>query len=101
MKRSFCASGKGYVPSCSIGFCVARTKNGSSNFSVWPPTVTECSCIASSSAASAFGGDAAVSVHEKRGGCFVVDGIAARDGGGFSAGGCARRHGVSDGELRL
>ena len=29
MKRSSCASGSGYVPSCSIGFCVASTKNGS------------------------------------------------------------------------
>ena len=27
-KRSSCASGSGYVPSSSIGFCVARTKNG-------------------------------------------------------------------------
>jgi hypothetical protein len=25
MKRSFCASGRGYVPSYSIGFCVAKT----------------------------------------------------------------------------
>ena len=30
MKRSSCASGSGYVPSCSIGFCVAKTKNGGS-----------------------------------------------------------------------
>ena len=29
MKRSSCASGSGYVPSCSIGFCVASTRNGS------------------------------------------------------------------------
>ena len=29
MKRSSWASGSGYVPSCSIGFCVASTKNGS------------------------------------------------------------------------
>ena len=27
-KRSNCASGSGYVPSSSIGFCVASTKNG-------------------------------------------------------------------------
>src|SRR5665811_2096904 len=27
MKRSSCASGSGYVPSCSMGFCVAKTKN--------------------------------------------------------------------------
>ena len=29
MKRSTCASGSGYVPSDSIGFCVAMTRNGS------------------------------------------------------------------------
>ena len=29
MKRSTCASGSGYVPSWSIGFCVASTRNGS------------------------------------------------------------------------
>ncbi len=29
-KRSSCASGSGYVPSISSGFCVARTTNGSS-----------------------------------------------------------------------
>src|ERR1700685_3569096 len=28
-KRSRCASGSGYGPSCSMGFCVASTKNGS------------------------------------------------------------------------
>lgn len=28
MKRSSCASGSGYVPSYSIGFCVAITMNG-------------------------------------------------------------------------
>ena len=28
MKRSTCASGSGYVPSDSIGFCVASTRNG-------------------------------------------------------------------------
>jgi len=28
-KRSSCASGSGYVPSVSIGFCVAITQNGS------------------------------------------------------------------------
>ncbi len=32
MKRSTCASGSGYVPSCSIGFCVAKTRNGSFQF---------------------------------------------------------------------
>ena len=28
MNRSTCASGSGYVPSASIGFSVARTRNG-------------------------------------------------------------------------
>ena len=28
MKRSTCASGSGYVPSCSIGFSVASTRKG-------------------------------------------------------------------------
>ena len=37
MKRSSWASGSGYVPSCSIGFCVASTKNGS---------VSRCRCAA-------------------------------------------------------
>ncbi len=36
MKRSSCASGSGYVPSCSIGFCVASTKNGSGSWYVVP-----------------------------------------------------------------
>ena len=47
---SICASGNGYVPSCSIGFCVASTKNGSFSFLDSPITVTVCSCIASSNA---------------------------------------------------
>ena len=46
MKRSSCASGSGYVPSCSIGFCVARTKNGCASWYGLPPTVTCCSCMA-------------------------------------------------------
>ena len=56
MKRSSCASGSGYVPSCSIGFCVASTKNGFGNSYVRPATVTLRSCIACSSAACVFGG---------------------------------------------
>src|SRR5229473_2098001 len=56
MKRSSCASGKGYVPSCSMGFCVAKTRNGSSNGYVRPPAVTRCSCMAWSSAACVLGG---------------------------------------------
>ena len=47
---SSAASGSGYVPSCSMGFCVAITKNGSSSRIVRPPALTECSSIASSSA---------------------------------------------------
>ena len=31
MNRSRCASGRGYVPSISIGFCVATTIKGSSS----------------------------------------------------------------------
>ncbi len=56
MKRSSCASGSGYVPSCSIGFCVASTKNGDGSGCRRPPAVTCRSCIASSSAACVFGG---------------------------------------------
>ena len=56
MKRSTCASGSGYVPSCSIGFCVASTRNGSSSVYVVPPIVTCFSCIASSSAACTLAG---------------------------------------------
>src|SRR5690349_1329365 len=56
MKRSSCASGRGYVPSCSIGFCVASTKKGSGSTCVVPAAVTACSCIACSSAAWVFGG---------------------------------------------
>ena len=39
-----------------MGFCVAKTKNGSSNLYVLPPAVTWCSCIASRSAAWVLGG---------------------------------------------
>src|SRR5213595_3573238 len=56
MKRSSCASGRGYVPSCSIGFWVASTKNGAGRGWVWPAAVTWCSCIAWSSAAWVLGG---------------------------------------------
>src|SRR3989475_4875119 len=56
MKRSSCASGRGYVPSCSIGFCVASTKNGAGKGWVCPAAVTWCSCIAWSSAAWVLGG---------------------------------------------
>ena len=56
MNRSSCASGSGYVPSCSIGFCVASTNNGRSRSKRTPFTVTWYSCIASSSAAWVLGG---------------------------------------------
>ena len=56
MKRSICASGKGYVPSDSIGFCVAMTRNGSGTPCVWSPIVTWCSCMTSSSADCTFAG---------------------------------------------
>src|ERR1035437_2262712 len=56
MKRSSWASGSEYVPSCSMGFCVASTKNGSGSLYVLPAAVRRCSCIASSSAACVFGG---------------------------------------------
>ncbi len=56
MKRSICASGSGYVPSDSIGFCVASTRNGSGTGCVVSPIVTWCSCITSSSADCTFAG---------------------------------------------
>src|SRR6266850_4718200 len=56
MKRSSWSSGSGYVPSSSIGFCVARPEKGRSSRYVRPAAVTWYSCIASSSAACVFGG---------------------------------------------
>ena len=50
MNRSTCASGSGYVPSDSIGFCVAITRKGSGTGYVVCAIVTWCSCITSSSA---------------------------------------------------
>src|SRR5918997_1813447 len=50
MKRSTCASGSGYVPSDSIGFCVAITRNGDGTGCVAWPIVTWRSCMTSSSA---------------------------------------------------
>ena len=44
--RSSCASGSGYVPSCSIGFCVASTWNGAPSGRFWPAMVTCFSCMA-------------------------------------------------------
>src|SRR5690606_14670640 len=48
--RSSCASGSGKVPSCSIGFWVAITRNSCGRAWVWRPTVTWRSPIASSNA---------------------------------------------------
>src|ERR687888_763976 len=55
VKRSSCASGSGYVPSYSIGFCVAMTMKGRTSSYVWPSIVTWFSCMHSSSAACVFG----------------------------------------------
>ena len=55
-KRSSWASGSAYVPSCSIGFCVATTRNGRGRRYVVPSTVTWRSCMASSSAACVLAG---------------------------------------------
>ncbi len=55
-KRSICASGSGYVPSDSIGFCVAMTRNGAGTLCVSWPIVTCRSCITSSSADCTFAG---------------------------------------------
>src|ERR1035438_4321120 len=55
-KRSNWASGSGYVPSNSMGFCVASTKNGLGSVYMLPRTVQLRSCIASSSALCVFGG---------------------------------------------
>ena len=54
-KRSIWASGSLYVPSCSIGFCVAITMNGCGTSCVTPSTVTFCASMTSSSADWVFG----------------------------------------------
>ena len=54
-KRSSWASGSGNTPSNSIGFSVARTRNGCGSTSVCPSIVTCRSAIASSSADWVFG----------------------------------------------
>ncbi len=50
MNRSTWASGSAYVPSVSIGFCVARTRKGSGTLCVSRPIVTCRSCMTSSRA---------------------------------------------------
>ncbi len=64
--RSSWASGRGYVPSYSIGFWVASTMNGRSSGWVCPSAVTWCSCIASRSAACVFGGARLISSARRR-----------------------------------
>ena len=54
--RSSWASGSGYVPSYSIGFCVAATMNGSGSGRGTPSIETCRSSIASSSEACVLGG---------------------------------------------
>src|SRR5438445_4430813 len=49
-KRSSCASGSGNVPSSSIGFCVARTRNGRGSGRVSPSRLTWRSSMHSSRA---------------------------------------------------
>src|SRR6266851_967646 len=49
-KRSNCASGSGNVPSSSIGFCVASTRNGRGSGRVSPSTLTWRSSMHSRSA---------------------------------------------------
>src|SRR5581483_6866594 len=56
MNRSICASGSGYVPSDSIGFWVARTRNGSGTGNEVCAIVTCRSCITSSNALCTFAG---------------------------------------------
>ena len=55
VNRSRCASGSGYVPSISIGFCVAITMNGLCSRYVTPSTVTWRSSMHSNSADWVFG----------------------------------------------
>src|SRR5262245_1881660 len=55
VKRSSWASGSGYVPSYSIGFCVAMTMKGRASSYVVPSIVTWFSCMHSSSADCVFG----------------------------------------------
>src|SRR3990170_3819299 len=55
MKRSSCASGRAKVPSYSIGFWVAMTRNGDGIGYVTPSIVAWCSSMHSSSALCVFG----------------------------------------------
>ena len=51
MNLSNWASGRGYVPSCSTGFCVAIVRKGAGSLWVTVPMVTCFSCMASNKAA--------------------------------------------------
>jgi len=66
MNRSTWASGSAYVPSVSIGFCVAMTRNGSGSLWVSRPMVTCRSCIASRSALCTFAGARLISSARSR-----------------------------------
>ena len=66
MKRSTCASGSGYVPSDSIGFWVAITRNGRGTRWVSRPIVTCSSCIASSNALCTLAGARLISSASSR-----------------------------------
>ena len=55
MNRSSCASGRANVPSYSIGFCVAMTRNGSGIWWVTPSIVAWRSSMHSSSALCVLG----------------------------------------------
>ena len=66
MNRSSWASGRGYVPSDSMGFCVAITRNGSGAGNVSRPIVTCRSCMTSSSALCTFAGARLISSASRR-----------------------------------
>ena len=66
MKRSICASGSAYVPSVSIGFWVARTRNGLGTLNVSRPIVTWRSCMTSSSALWTLAGARLISSASRR-----------------------------------
>ena len=66
MNRSICASGSAYVPSVSIGFWVASTRNGLGTLNVSRPIVTCRSCMTSSSALWTLAGARLISSASRR-----------------------------------
>ena len=66
MNRSTCASGSEYVPSVSMGFWVARTRNGSGTLNVSRLIVTCRSCITSRSALCTLAGARLISSARSR-----------------------------------